>query len=126
MSEEVDKYEARIAELEKEIKTLKKEKSELELRLSGTEVKKVWYGFNFYMKNPNNNWGFNGITTAALQWDTMITLYGHSLENAMLQMPEEYEGYRIVKVDYPTGYPSFPLFPPSTSTAGYQHNLEVT
>lgn len=78
----------------------------------------ILYSFNIYLKNPENKWSTSGTGTVAIQWDTMVTVYGSNLDDAMKNIPEECEKYSIVRVDYPTGYPNFPIFPPSVSPAG--------
>jgi len=85
-------------------------------------MNKVLYSFNIYFKNQIGGWSINGSSSTAMHWDTIITVYGSSLEDAIKNLPEEYGDCNIVKVDYPIGYPNFPLFPPSTSTGGVVEN----
>lgn len=82
----------------------------------------VFYSFNIYLKNPNNVWTKSNSSTCSIQWDTIIILCGSNLEDAVSKIPEEYRDWKIVKVDYPIGYPNFPMFSPSNNTAGYQYN----
>lgn len=85
---------------------------------------KVIYSFEVYLRRPTNNLILgDGTFTSTVRFDTIITLMGSNLDDALLKMPEEYRDYDVIRVDYPIGYPNFPLFPPSTSTAGYEYNL---
>lgn len=81
-------------------------------------MNKVLYSFNVYFKNPMNQWYVNGSSSVAMQWDTIVTIYGSNLEDAIKNLPEEYEDYNIVKVEYPIGYPNFPILPLSTCSLG--------
>lgn len=75
---------------------------------------KILYNFSVYLSRPYNMCA--GIT--CVSWDIMVTLYGSNVEEALKTMPEEYANWKIHKVEYPIGWPHFPLFPPSTCTAG--------
>ncbi|MEK6829542.1 MAG: hypothetical protein AABY15_05470 [Nanoarchaeota archaeon] len=81
---------------------------------------KIIYCFNVYLKDPSNVWNtcYPGTSSSAIEWDTMITLFGSNADDALKSMPEEYEGWAINKIDYPLGYPHFPLFPFSTTPSG--------
>lgn len=81
-------------------------------------MNKVLYSFNVYFKNPMNQWCVNGSSYLAMQLDTIVTIYGSNLEDAIKNLPEEYEDYNIVKVEYPIGYPNFPIFPLNTCSLG--------
>jgi len=78
------------------------------------------YSFTFYMRNPGFHWMSHGMTTSAgPHWDAAVTLFGSSVDEAREQMPDDYIGWPIVKVDHPSGWPHFPAFPPSISTGGF-------
>lgn len=82
----------------------------------------VLYSFNIYMKKLCHGWSIfvdgNMTSSATIPWNTMITLYGSNLDEALKKMPEEFHDWTIINVDYPMGYHHYPLFAPSTCTVG--------
>jgi hypothetical protein len=70
---------------------------------------KVAYSFNFYFRSPANSWCNISPSSIAMQWDTILTVFGMNLQDAMMQIPEDFEGWSIVKVDYPIGFEIPPL-----------------
>lgn len=82
-------------------------------------MENVLYSFNVWLAKPITLLYVHGNgTSASIQFDTIITLFGEDLDDALKRMPDEYINYKIVKVEYPIGWPHFPLFPFSTCTAG--------
>lgn len=73
------------------------------------------YSFNFYFRSPANSWCNLSPSSIAIQWDTILTVFGLNLQDAMMQIPEEFEGYSIVKVDYPIGF-EMPTLTPRCSS----------
>ncbi len=81
-------------------------------------MENVLYSFNVWLMKPSSLLYIHGTGTSSIQFDTIITLFGQDLDDALRSMPDDYINYKIVKVEYPIGYPNFPIWPPSTCTAG--------
>lgn len=83
-------------------------------------MENVLYSFNVWLKKPSTLLYVHGAgsSSASIQFDTIITLFGQDLDDALRNMPDDYINHRIVRVEYPIGWPNFPIWPPSTCTAG--------
>ena len=82
---------------------------------------KILYNFTIYFRHPNMFGAcdlFRGTTTAVEQWDEAVTVLASTAKEAMEELEEGYSHMEIVKVEYPGGWPHFPLFPASTCSAG--------
>lgn len=66
------------------------------------------------------------LTTAIMSWDTAVTVMASTAEEAMENIPEEFSHMNIVSVDYPSGWPSFPSFPMSSSPHGNAYIDPIT
>lgn len=76
------------------------------------------YSFSIYLQNSMNQWCHYDTSSMSIQWDTILTLFGSDLEDAMKNVPDEYQGWRIVNVDYPIGYQNFPIVSISDNAVG--------
>ena len=81
---------------------------------------KILYSFTIYLRQPRLI-GFCSLfpnTSTSVEWDSAITIMASNVDEALKNIPEGYEHMEIVKVDYPGGWPHFPLFPPSICSSG--------
>ena len=82
---------------------------------------KILYNFTIYFRYPNLFGAcelFRGQTTAGPRWDKSISVFATTAAEAMEMIPEGFEDMEVVKVEYPGGWPNFPLFPVSTTPMG--------
>lgn len=82
---------------------------------------KILYTFTVYLRNPlmESYASYPSQTTSAVpHWDVGVSVFATTVEEAIENIPECYKNWRVVNVHYPIGYPNFPTFPSSTTTAG--------
>lgn len=82
---------------------------------------KILYNFTIYFRHPHLFGDcslFPTTISPIYQWDSAVTVLASTADEVMKNIPEGYEHMEIVKIDYPAGFPHFPLLPSSTCSAG--------
>ncbi len=82
---------------------------------------KILYSFTIYFRHPRLFGAcnlFNNTSSVVDQWDKSITIMASSVKDVMENLPDGFDSMEVVKVEYPSGWPNFPLFPPSTCSSG--------